>query len=73
MHAYGAALDINPSSNPNKGRTTDMPADIEQMAWKYGLSWGGRFGDPMHFEPMSPQAWASKRAQMANRRLQADY
>lgn len=69
MHSYGAALDINPNANEMGGRTTDMPPDVEQMAWRHGLSWGGRFGDPMHFEPMSPQAWASKKAQM-DRRLQ---
>jgi D-alanyl-D-alanine carboxypeptidase len=55
MHAYGAAVDINPGRNPMGGKSTDLPSDVEQMAWAHGLSWGGRFGDPMHFEPMSPQ------------------
>jgi hypothetical protein len=64
MHAYGAAIDINPGQNTQYGQTTNMPKDIEQLAWKHGLSWGGRFGDPMHFEPMSDEAWASKRKQM---------
>jgi hypothetical protein len=61
MHAYGAAVDINPGRNAMGGRTTDMPGDVEQMAWQHDLSWGGRFGDPMHFEPMGPRAIAAKR------------
>jgi hypothetical protein len=61
MHSYGAALDINVSKNAYKGSTTDLPSDVEETAWKHGLSWGGRFGDPMHFEPMSPEAWEHKR------------
>jgi hypothetical protein len=67
MHAYGAALDINPAKNPMGGRTTDMPPDVEERAWRHGLSWGGRFGDPMHFEPMSPEAWESKKRILASR------
>jgi hypothetical protein len=61
MHAYGAAVDINPGRNPmRRGGTTDMPTDVEDMAWRHGLSWGGRFGDPMHFEGMSDAAWKRK-------------
>lgn len=67
MHSYGAALDINVAKNQMGGRTTDMPPDVEETAWKHGLSWGGRFGDPMHFEPMSPAAIASKQKQLAER------
>jgi hypothetical protein len=61
MHAYGAALDVNPEQNRNKGNTTNLPSDVEEMAWRRGLSWGGRFGDPMHFEPMSDAAWEHKK------------
>jgi hypothetical protein len=61
MHAYGSALDINVAKNPMGGRTTDMPPDVEETAWRHGLSWGGRFGDPMHFEAMGPEAAANKR------------
>jgi hypothetical protein len=43
-----------------RGGTTDMPTDVEDMAWRHGLSWGGRFGDPMHFEGMSDAAWKRK-------------
>jgi hypothetical protein len=59
-HAYGTAVDINPERNPFGGKTTDLPEDVEEMAWRRGLSWGGRFGDPMHFELMSPAAAANK-------------
>ena len=61
MHAYGAAVDINVDRNRMGGNTTDLPADVEDVAWKHGLSWGGRFGDPMHFEIMSPEAWEHKK------------
>jgi hypothetical protein len=67
MHAYGAAVDVNPGRNPFGGRTTDFPADVESMAWKHGLSWGGRFGDPMHFEIMGPEAWKHKQQILADR------
>ncbi|MCX2699258.1 M15 family metallopeptidase [Ochrobactrum chromiisoli] len=52
-HAHGNAIDINPAQNPN-GRTliTDMPANISQLAKKWGLGWGGDWKsvkDAMHF------------------------
>jgi hypothetical protein len=65
MHAYGAALDISPERNPWHTQTTDMPSDIEQLAWSHGLSWGGRFRDPQHFEIMSPEAAAHKQKLLA--------
>ncbi len=72
MHAYGTAADINVAQNPFRGRTTDMPEDVETTAWKHGLSWGGRFGDPMHFEAMGQAAWESKRRQLQARGLPAE-
>lgn len=66
-HAYGTTLDINPGANPNKGGRTDFPAGTEQLAWKYGFSWGGRFNDSMHFESMSPAARESKLKQMVEK------
>jgi D-alanyl-D-alanine carboxypeptidase/Mannosyl-glycoprotein endo-beta-N-acetylglucosaminidase len=72
MHAYGAAVDINPGRNPYQGGTTDLPSDVEELAWKHGLSWGGRFGDPMHFEPMGPQAMAHKQQLLADARRSID-
>lgn len=52
-HAHGNAIDINPAQNPN-GRTlvTDMPANINELAKKWGLGWGGNWKsvkDAMHF------------------------
>jgi hypothetical protein len=58
-HAYGVAIDINPSDNPysrdSKGGTlkTDLPPNVGQLAAKWGLDWGGNWTslkDPMHFE-----------------------
>lgn len=53
-HAYGAAIDINPAQNPQGGNTTNMPADVQQLAARYGLIWGGLWSgksyDPMHFQ-----------------------
>lgn len=69
MHAYGAAVDMNVPSNAFRGRTTDLPEAAEALAWRHGLSWGGRFGDPMHWEAMSDAAWASKRRQLAEREM----
>lgn len=53
-HAYGAAIDINPQQNPfTKSRLiTDMPANISEIAARYGIGWGGNWRsskDPMHF------------------------
>ena len=67
MHAYGTAADINVGQNPYMGRTNMRDDDVERLAWQHGLSWGGRFGDPMHFEAMGPQAWAVRREQLAAR------
>lgn len=59
-HAYGNAIDINPTANPfSKTLQTDMPKMISQMAAKYGLSWGGDWKgrkDAMHFEYTGTQA-----------------
>lgn len=53
-HKLGAAIDINPDANPvTHGQTvTDLPADISDIAAKWGLGWGGNWHskkDPMHF------------------------
>lgn len=53
-HATGTTMDINPGRNPNRGSTTDLPPNVNELAAKWGLSWGRKFGDPMHFETMSP-------------------
>ena len=53
LHALGAAIDINPGTNPLGSQlVTDMPANISQMAAGLGLGWGGNWAskkDAMHF------------------------
>lgn len=51
-HALGAAIDINPATNPNKSTKTDMPLETSALAAKWGLGWGMNWKsvkDPMHF------------------------
>lgn len=58
-HALGVAIDINPAQNPvtqgapGRAPTTDMPANINEIANKWGLGWGGKWTgskqDAMHF------------------------
>jgi hypothetical protein len=53
-HAFGNAIDINPAQNPFHSSRTDLPKGVEDIAAKYGLTWGGTWRpgskDPMHFE-----------------------
>lgn len=55
LHAYGLAMDINPSQNPvTYGRPiTNLPKGVGRLAAKYGLAWGGAWRgskkDTMHF------------------------
>lgn len=59
-HAYGAAIDINPGANPFHSSQTDLPANIHDIAAKWGLVWGGDWSpgsrDTMHFQWGGPQA-----------------
>lgn len=57
-HADGMAIDINPSQNPFRTTTTDMPPNVRDIARRWGLGWGMDFRstdaqgprtDPMHF------------------------
>ena len=62
LHAYGIAVDINPSKNGFGDCDTDMPtafvADVLRLRTKSGMaafSWGGNWrpcsiADPMHFQ-----------------------
>jgi hypothetical protein len=77
-HAYGTAIDINPEQNP-QGRgplKTDLPADVGDIAAKYGIKWGGTFHglkDPMHFEIaklLEPMAAASSKLEGAASKLE---
>lgn len=57
QHAFGNAIDLNPEANPvysplGVGKT-DLPANVRDIAAKWGLSWGNDWTskkDPMHFE-----------------------
>lgn len=55
-HAFGNAIDINESTNPNRSTRTDLPANIADIAAKHHMIWGGnwRHPDPMHFEWVGP-------------------
>lgn len=74
QHAFGTAIDISPDTNPMlQGRLkTDLPANIADMAAKYGLEWGGAWQkrpDPMHFEWAgggAPTMMASAQGAMPN-------
>lgn len=60
LHAWGAAVDIDPARNPFKGKgyTGALPTNVGWGAEKYGLYWGARFGDSMHFSPkQGPVPW----------------
>jgi D-alanyl-D-alanine carboxypeptidase len=51
-HAFGAAIDINPASNPNRSTKTDLPQQTGAIAAAHGLGWGMNWHsvkDPMHF------------------------
>lgn len=58
MHAYGAALDLDPARNgmgntrPNFGRTGPLAvvAAFEAEGWVWGGRWNGRSCDGMHFQ-----------------------
>lgn len=69
-HAFGNAIDINPSKNPmGKGFVTDMPSNISDLAAKYGLSWGGDWKsvkDTMHFEWTGRRPFGSNNASNTN-------
>lgn len=56
LHAYGLAIDIDPSKNPvtwNGVPVTALPPGVGALAARYGLKWGGAWSgskrDTMHF------------------------
>ncbi|WP_455270302.1 M15 family metallopeptidase [Rhizobium herbae] len=52
-HSFGEALDINPRQNPwSNNFQTDLPANVNDLAKKNGLTWGGTWNKPdtMHFQ-----------------------
>jgi hypothetical protein len=60
-HAFGTAIDINPSRNPysKEGKKiTDLPQNVAELADKYNLEWGGNWKSPvdtMHFQWRGPR------------------
>lgn len=63
FHAQGAAIDINPGSNPVNGGRTDLPSDVAAIAAKYGLGWGGNWKskkDPMHFSVAASEGGSAR-------------
>jgi len=64
-HATGTSIDIDPFGLGNDFSTkTVFPEEVEKLAWRYGLSWGVRFGDAMHFETMSPDLHSKRLTQL---------
>ncbi len=62
-HAFGLAIDINPSANPyvnsSSPCTTDMPLAFVQLFTSRGFGWGGYWKtkkDAMHFSRASNEA-----------------
>lgn len=52
-HSFGEALDINPRQNPwSNNFQSDLPANVNDLAKKNGLTWGGTWNKPdtMHFQ-----------------------
>lgn len=54
-HAYGRAIDVNWSKNPQGSATSDIPPELaHEVANKWGMTWGGdwtgKTRDAMHFE-----------------------
>lgn len=55
-HPYGAAIDINPDTNGPFGTyNTDLPGNVEALGKKWGLGWGKKFKDAMHFSAMKKE------------------
>ena len=54
LHAYGAAIDLDPAHNPMgcPASAAAMPPPVVALFEAEGWAWGGRFTrpDPMHFE-----------------------
>ncbi|HXQ45715.1 MAG TPA: M15 family metallopeptidase, partial [Caulobacteraceae bacterium] len=67
FHDQGAAIDVNGHDNPflrknhglvNGRVVTDLPANVQQIAEKHGLGWGGAWAtekDAMHFSIASEE------------------
>lgn len=58
QHAFGNAIDLNWDINPQGQGKHDLPQNINDIAAKHGIVWGGKFSnpDPMHFEVAALEA-----------------
>jgi hypothetical protein len=56
LHAWGIAIDINPTTNPFGSKGTENQKELAKYFEEYCWEWGGRWKtpDPMHFQ------WALK-------------
>ena len=77
-HAMGAAIDINPASNPNRSTKTDLPQETGALAAKHGLGWGMNWNsvkDPMHFSAAKSEqgSFDIQRGSMASYASGSDY
>lgn len=78
FHAMGAAIDINPGSNPNRSTKTDLPQETGALAAKHGLGWGMNWKsvkDPMHFSAAKSEqgSFDVQRGSMASYASGTDY
>lgn len=48
-HSWGIAIDLNAATNM-PGMRGDMDPQIVEVFRAHGFTWGGDFGDPMHFQ-----------------------
>jgi hypothetical protein len=49
-HSWPTAIDINPANNSFNGGRGDIPQWFIDVFTSEGFTWGGTWGDPMHFE-----------------------
>ena len=76
FHGLGAAIDINPTQNPNGTNKTDMPKETADLARKHGLGWGMSFQDPMHFSAAKSEGGSvdiPKQEYIANSPFETNY
>jgi hypothetical protein len=54
LHAYAAAIDLDPEHNPFRSKGGTMPGEVVKIFESVGAEWGGMWSpksrDPMHFQ-----------------------
>lgn len=56
-HSWPVAIDINPATNGWGSGDGDHPLWLRQAFLDEGFTWGGSYGDPMHYERLD---WAGE-------------